>query len=69
LLTFDNNEVKVFNFSAYLDYPVYQDLKDEAFCRVVKVVDGIVQWDDEIDFDPDILYLESKPLEAFSEHA
>jgi Protein of unknown function (DUF2442) len=62
VLIFLNNEVKEFNFSGYLDYPVYTPLKDELFCHKARVVNGTVAWDDEIDFDPDTLYLESKSL-------
>ncbi len=62
ILTFDNNEVKEFDFSSYLHYPVYQPLQDESFCRNVKVFNGTVMWDDVTDFDPDTLYLESKTL-------
>jgi len=64
LITFTNNEVKQFNLTSYLNYPVYQALKDESFCRRVRVVDGILQWNDVIDFDPDTVYLESKKVVA-----
>jgi hypothetical protein len=64
LLTFSNGEVKQFDFSTYLDYPVYESLKDDAFCKKVKTIDGIVQWDEDVDFDPDTLYLESTPLHS-----
>lgn len=33
LLKFTNQEIKQFDFSAYLNYPVYEPLKDEAFCK------------------------------------
>ena len=62
MLTFSNKEVRQFDISAYLDYPVYQPLKDEAFCQKVKTSNGIVRWNDSIDFDPDTVYLESKPV-------
>ena len=58
LLTFTNNEVKQFDLTAYHNYPVYQPLKDESFCKKVKSIDGIIQWDEYIDFDPDTLYME-----------
>ncbi|MGF7080088.1 DUF2442 domain-containing protein [Mucilaginibacter sp. UYCu711] len=64
LLTFKNGEVKQFDFSAYLNYPVYEPLNNENFCKKVKAIDGIVQWDGDVDFDPDTLYLESKPLQS-----
>ena len=60
LLTFTNKEVKLFDLLAYLNYPVYEPLKDEAFCKKVKAIDGIIQWNDYIDFSPDTVYLESK---------
>jgi hypothetical protein len=62
ILPFTNGEHKEFDFSPYLSYPVYQNLKDESFCRKVKTGNGTVAWNDEIDFDPDTLYLESTLL-------
>jgi hypothetical protein len=62
ILTFTNKEVKEFSISNYLHYPVYDMLKDERNCRKVKVFNGTVVWDDFTDFDPDTLYLESKPM-------
>lgn len=62
ILTFENNEIKEFDFSSYLQYPVYQVLQDESFCNNVKVFNGTVVWNEFTDFDPDTLYLESKTL-------
>ncbi|MBS1533068.1 MAG: DUF2442 domain-containing protein [Bacteroidetes bacterium] len=62
ILTFTNKEVKEFDFSDYLSYPVYQGLKDEGYCSKARVFNGTVIWDEFTDFDPDTLYLESKPL-------
>ena len=62
ILTFSNKEVKEFDVSSYLNYPVYFPLKDESFCQKVQVYNGTVIWNDTIDFDPDTLYIESKPL-------
>jgi hypothetical protein len=64
ILLFDNEELKEFDMSPYLSYPVFKVLKDESFCRKAKVFNGTVIWNDELDFDPDTLYLESKPLLA-----
>ncbi len=61
-LYFNNNVVKQFDLSPYLQYPVYQALKDEAFCSKAKVWNDTVIWDDMVDFDPDTLYLESEPI-------
>ncbi|MET0636645.1 MAG: DUF2442 domain-containing protein [Chitinophagaceae bacterium] len=62
VLTFDNREVRVFNYNNYLTYPVYEALKDENYSKLARVFNGTVVWDDTVDFDPDTLYLESKPL-------
>jgi hypothetical protein len=59
IVTFTNGEVKKFDLQPYLDYPVYEDLKNEAYCSKAKVCNGTIVWDDEIDLDPDRLYLES----------
>lgn len=64
ILTFSNGEKKEFDFSNYLQYPIYNSLGDETFCREVKVINGTAAWNDDIDFDPDRLYLESKSLIA-----
>jgi hypothetical protein len=66
LLTFTNGERKEFDLSSFLNYPVYQVLKDEIFCKRCKVYNGTVVWDIETDFDPDTLYLESKELACLS---
>ncbi|MBD0295271.1 MAG: DUF2442 domain-containing protein [Flavisolibacter sp.] len=62
ILTFTTHEVKEFDLAPYLDYPIYQTLADESFCRKAKACMGTVVWNDEIDFDPDTLYLDSKIL-------
>jgi hypothetical protein len=62
LLTFSNGETGEFDFSSYLNYPVYTLLQDEFFCQKAKVFNGTVVWNDEIDFDPDRLYLKSKKI-------
>ena len=59
IVTFTNNEVKKFNLLPYLRYLVYEKLKNESFCRKVSIQNGTVVWNDEIDLDPDRLYLES----------
>jgi len=51
-----------FDFSNYLNYPVYQILKDESYSQKAKVFNGTVTWDELTDFDPDTLYLESRAV-------
>jgi hypothetical protein len=62
ILTFTNGEIKEFDLSPYLQYPVFESLNDEFFCSKAYIFNGTVIWDDNTDFDPDTLYLESKTL-------
>ena len=61
-ITFTNEEVKVFDFTPYLDYPVFKELRDNSFFKKAHVVLGTVAWNDTVDFDPDTLYLEGKTV-------
>ena len=58
-LTFDNNERKTFDVKPYLEYGVFKELKDLSLFYSVKPSLGTVQWQNEQDFCPDTLYLES----------
>ena len=62
IVTFTNGEVKKFDMRPFLDYPVYEDLKNETYFSKARVQHGTVVWDEEIDIDPDRLYLESENL-------
>mgnify|MGYP000321362475 CR=1 FL=1 len=66
LVTFANDEVKKLDLKEYLKFPIYEPLREEAFCKTVRAVDGVLQWDDFIDLDPDTAYLESTPVELVS---
>jgi hypothetical protein len=59
-ITFANGEEKIFDFSPYLSYPIYEPLKNVSFFKKAKIFDGVLVWDS-TDFDPDTLYLESRP--------
>ena len=58
-LIFDNNERKMFDVKPYLEYGVFKELKDLSLFYSVKPFLGTVQWQNEQDFCPDTLYLES----------
>ncbi len=63
IVTFTNGEVKRFDLQPYLNYSVYGELKNESYCSRAVIQNGTVVWNDEIDIDPDRLYLESKILQ------
>jgi hypothetical protein len=59
-LVFTNGEVRLFDVKPYLEYGVFQELKDMALFRTAKVSMGTVQWIHSQDFCPDTLYQDSK---------
>ncbi len=59
LLEFDNGELKIFDVKPYIDKGIFKVLSDKNQFNSVRVVDGSIQWNNETDFCPDTLYLES----------
>lgn len=58
-LEFDNGEVKVFDVKPFLSKGIFKELLNPEIFNSVQVTDGSVQWNNEADFCPDTLYLES----------
>ena len=63
LLTFENGEKRLFDMSPYLNLGIFQELKDEKMFRTVKTNFDTIEWDNEADIDPEILYKDSKMIE------
>ena len=61
-LTFVNGECRVFDASAYLDFPVFKPLQNVGLFSRARVVAGSVEWPGEVDLSYDTLYLESVPV-------
>ena len=59
ILTFENNEVKIFDMIPYLDKGIFQELKDENLFKAVKVSFDSIEWPNEADIDPETLYEDS----------
>ena len=57
---FADHQVRIFDVSPLLEFPVYQPLKSRAYFEKAFVSNGIVQWPNEEDISPDTLYLESR---------
>jgi hypothetical protein len=58
-IKFDDGSVKRFDVSPYLEYGIFQELKDRDYFKRVKVAFGTVQWPNEQDISPETLYVES----------
>ena len=63
LLTFENGEKRQFDMTPYLNLGIFQELKDEKMFRTVKTNFDTIEWDNEADIDPEILYQESKKID------
>ena len=64
LLTFENEEVKVFDVSEYLKIGKFSELKDIAMFNSVKVSFDSIEWANHLDLDPELLYNKSVNLQA-----
>ncbi|WP_195941128.1 DUF2442 domain-containing protein [Romboutsia sp. 1001713B170131_170501_G6] len=59
ILTFENNEIKIFDMNPYLDKGIFQELKDENLFKAVRVSFDSIEWPNEADIDPETLYEDS----------
>jgi hypothetical protein len=59
LLTFENDEQRIFDVYPYLDHGIFSELKDESKFKSVHVKFDSIEWSNGADLDPEILYSES----------
>jgi hypothetical protein len=62
LLTFDNEELKVFDMKPYIDKGFFKQLQDKSYFNTVKPFMDSIQWKNGQDLCPDTLYLDSQSL-------
>ena len=62
ILTFENGERRQFDMKPYLDLGIFKELKDLILFKTVKTSFDSIEWDNEADIDPEILYLESSKI-------
>lgn len=61
-LRFNDEAEKRFDVKPYLDYEVFQKLKDLEYFKSVRIALGTVQWPDEQDISPETLYIEGSDI-------
>ncbi|WP_094549315.1 DUF2442 domain-containing protein [Petroclostridium xylanilyticum] len=61
LLTFENGEKRIFDMKPYLNKGIFKELKDEKLFRSVRVSFDSIEWSNQADIDPEVLYEDSKP--------
>ena len=59
LLKFENEEEKLFDVKPYLDVGKFQELRNEKLFKSVKVCFDSIEWDNQLDLDPELLYQKS----------
>lgn len=63
LLTFENGEKRQFDMKPFLHHGIFQELKDIKLFMTVKTSFDSIEWDNEADLDPELLYHKSIPVE------
>ena len=56
ILTFENGEKRLFDMSPYLDLGIFKELRDKNMFNTVRVSFDSIEWANEADFDPEVLY-------------
>ena len=67
LVTFNNKEKRIFDVTPYLNDIFFAPLRDKAIFQSAKINPLTVEWTGGIDFCPDELYYNSRPVEKIEE--
>jgi len=62
LLTFENDEQKVFDVTPYLEVGKFSELKDDTLFKSVHICFDSIAWKNQLDLDPELLYSKSTML-------
>jgi len=62
ILTFQNGEKRQFDMNPYLSIGIFQELRDISKFNTVHISFDSIEWENEADLDPEILYNQSKKL-------
>jgi len=61
-LTFGNGEKRQFDMKPYLNIGIFTELIDISMFNTVHVSFDTIEWNNEADFDPEILYKDSQVI-------
>jgi hypothetical protein len=59
LLTFENGEERQFDLKPYLNIGIFRELKDLTLFKTVRKSFDTIEWENNADIDPEILYTDS----------
>ncbi len=64
ILSYDNSETRVFDANPILGFGRFSELKDIHEFKKVRVSFDSIEWDNELDLDPEYLYSRSEQVAA-----
>ncbi|HIP60150.1 MAG TPA: DUF2442 domain-containing protein, partial [Campylobacterales bacterium] len=53
---------KIFDINPYLEIGKFQELKNKKMFKTVRVSFDSIEWDNQLDLDPELLYEKSKSV-------
>ena len=62
-LIFENGERRLFDMKPYLEKGIFKELKDVNMFKTVRVNFDSIEWQNEADIDPEVLYYYSTKIE------
>jgi uncharacterized protein DUF2442 len=62
ILTFENGEIRQFDMKPYLEKGIFKELHDLSVFNSVKISFDTIEWNNQADFDPEVLYKDSLPV-------
>jgi hypothetical protein len=63
ILTFENGEKRLFDMNPFLNKGIFRELRDVLKFNSVKVCFDTIEWENQADLDPEILYQSSVKIE------
>ena len=66
LLTFANEEQRIFDMKPYLGKGIFSQLQSESVFNSVRVSFDTIEWSNGADLDPEFLYAKSIPYREFA---
>ena len=64
ILNFDNSEQRVFDMQPILNFGRFSELKNINEFKKVHIAFDSIEWNNELDLDPEYLYEKSEPMNA-----
>jgi len=63
ILTFENGEKRQFDMNPYLNMGIFRELRDISKFNSVKVSFDTIEWENQADLDPEVLYQSSVKID------